>query len=557
MRLVERVRQTIRRYQLVQSGDQVLVGVSGGPDSLTLLYLLAELAPQLGITLHVFHLNHLLRGEEAEADEDFVRETARLLELPITVRRYNVAAFQQEKGMSLEEAARAVRYQFLFAAARETGSQRIALGHHRDDQVETILLNLFRGTGLEGLVGMPILRPVAAWEEGRWTEELGPQRDSSGDLPEGVEPAAAAGTARGAGDYVPELWLIRPLLEISRTEIEAYCQERGLKPRRDPSNWDRRFRRNRVRLELLPALERDYNPQIRQTLAQMAENLRLDYELITTLARERLAELARPLSGEPGLALSLAELQACPASLRRWVLRLALEKVRGSSAGVGLSHLRTLEELILSPAGGRQAHLPGVRAYRDHRQLTLVVAAAVTTSGEKGENCTLPVPGRVELPSHQLSIVAEVVNLEKSGAAWAKRLGQPESCNRSETEQPLSPPPSSAGEPACRLEELFGWGRPGEWEAWLDAEGLSLPLTVRLRRPGDRFWPLGWPGPVKLKDFLIGQKIPRRWRDRLLLVQAGEEIVWIPGLRLSEAHKLKEDSRQAVHLSCHFQGEEG
>ncbi|MCL5040640.1 MAG: tRNA lysidine(34) synthetase TilS [Firmicutes bacterium] len=587
MDLKERVRRTIERYRLLARDDQVLVAVSGGPDSLALLYLLRELAPDFQLSLWVFHLNHLLRGRQAEAEAEFVGQTALKLGLPSTIERFDVRQFQKEKGLSLEEAARLVRYRFLYQTARENGLNRIALGHTRDDQAETVLLNILRGAGLEGLAGMPPARPVTL-------RELSTSLVAAGSVPPltGIDDKTQARALTSKRDEVGQddqaaFWLIRPLIEVGRAEIETYCREKSLQPRRDPSNLETRFRRNKIRLELLPALERDYNPRIRRNLARLAETLRLDYEWIKGLAHRRLSEItevtAGPLRPSPGdfrapgpgyyaiprLALEIAGLRSDPPGLRRWVLRLALQKVRGSLQGIGQKHLEAVEALVMAPEGGREVHLPGVRVYRDYRFLTLQVqpeqglesgvsagrqerpGSRQPTGSESPPvlgQLVLPVPGLVHLPEMGIVIQADRVPLSRSGLVpRADQTGLAEA-ERDTLTSTVNPPGYSG------KDGLLGWGRTGEWEAWLNEETLILPLAVRFRRVGDRFWPLGTVAPVKLKDFLIAQKVPRRLRDHLPLVVSGPDIVWIPGLRLSEGHKLKEDSRRAVRLICRDQG---
>jgi len=235
MDLLTQVMETIEEYGLLVRGEPVVVGVSGGPDSLCLLHVLKHLAPGYGVTLHVTHLEHGIRGEESEADAQFVAGLAHRWGLPVTVEHADVPRLAEEEGLAPEEAARRARYGFLARVAGQIGASRIAVGHNADDQVETVLMHFLRGSGLAGLRGMLPLSPL-------------------GEL--------RLGAALRDSPLAGELRLIRPLLEVARPAIEAYCRSRGLQPRFDRSNLDTTYYRNRLRHELLPMLE-GYNPNIR------------------------------------------------------------------------------------------------------------------------------------------------------------------------------------------------------------------------------------------------------------------------------------------------------
>ncbi len=250
MPLLEQVKKTIQRYQMLGSGDAVVVGVSGGPDSLCLLHLLLCLRDEYDLTLHIAHLNHRLRGTEADSDAAFVGQLAQKWALPATVESRDVAALAEEGRLAIEEAARQARYAFLARTARQVGAQRIAVGHNADDQVETIVMHWLRGAGLAGLRGM---QPVSKLEEMRLGEEK-----------------------EAVGHKTVDLLLIRPLLETPRSAIEAYCAAHELEPRFDRSNLDTTYYRNRLRHELLPFLE-TFNPRIREVILRSASIFSADY----------------------------------------------------------------------------------------------------------------------------------------------------------------------------------------------------------------------------------------------------------------------------------------
>lgn len=456
------VREAARRFDLFPPGETVVVGVSGGPDSLCLLDVLRDLAPELGIALHVAHLHHGLRGDEADADAAFVAALAREWGLPATVAREDVSGLAAREGLSLEEAARQARYTFLAEVAAQVGSHTIAVAHHADDQVETVLMHLLRGSGLAGLRGMRPRMPL--------TEYHGLLRRP----PEG-------------------LWLVRPLLDVWRREIEAYLRAKGLTPRFDRSNLDLTFFRNRLRHEVLPFLER-LNPRLRETWWRMAEVLAADYEFLEQTLRQIWPTVV--IAEEPDrLVFDLARWRGLPLSLQRMALR---------EAAFRLAHrLRDL----------RFEHVEG--------------AVRMAQEGMTGGMLTWPEGLRVAVVYGHLIVARE-------GALWPEP-------DLPLLEAPLSLQPGETPWPDGRWtviwEEISGWDparlrHTDPWTLYLDAERAGRALAFRTRRSGDRFHPAGMPGPVRLKTFLINQKIPQIWRDRWpLLVNERDEILWVAGVR--------------------------
>jgi tRNA(Ile)-lysidine synthase len=221
---------TIRKYQMIQPEDKIILAVSGGPDSTALLYLMYDLMDELKCSLHIIHLNHNLRGEESGADEEFVREHAKKLNLPITVESINVKDVITSKE-SIESGARRIRYKFYERVMSEIGANKVAQGHTADDQTETVMMRFLRGSGTRGLSGIP------------------PIRDSI---------------------------YIRPLIETTRGEVEEYLQSLNINPRLDSSNLSTEYERNKIRHELIPIIERNYSPNIKRILQQTADILRVE-----------------------------------------------------------------------------------------------------------------------------------------------------------------------------------------------------------------------------------------------------------------------------------------
>lgn len=473
----EAVREAVRRYDMLRPGEKVVVAVSGGPDSLALLHLLWTLRDELGITLHVAHLDHGLRGEEAQADAEFVRGVAAGLGVPVTVGEVRVAELARVRGLSVEEAGREARYSFFREVMVATGAARVALGHNRDDQAETVLMRLLRGAGPAGLAGIP---PV-----------------------------------RGG-------WIIRPFLAVPRTAIEAYCREQGLSPRHDSTNEEDRFLRNRIRRDLLPLLESDYNPALRAALANLADILRAEEEWAGGMAEDVLAQVMREEEGT--VFLPVRVLGKAPLALRRRLVRLAAARVGPAGRVLPFEHVEQVLALLDAGAGRGVSLAGGLTAWREAEALALAGADPV---GEPAVPFaySLPVPGRVEVPEAGLWVSAEV--REMDGA-----------------------PPARPGAGAAGFRPPAA-DRPGETHvAVLDADRVAAPLVVRNRRPGDRFWPLGLGAQKKVKEFFIDAKVPRRLRDRVPLVEAGGGVVWVVGYRVDERFRAGPATRRILVLTA-------
>ncbi len=317
--VIERVRQGIREHRMLRRGETVVVAVSGGPDSMALLDLLVRLRSEWQLTLHVAHMNHGLRGASADADEAFVRNACHRWKLVCTVARVSVSAVAEERDLSEETAARQARYEFLEATARRMRAGAIAVGHTRDDQAETVLMRLLRGAGTEGLCG---IRPVRV---------LGGFR------------------------------LVRPLLGVWRREIERYLRLRRRSWREDASNRDEKYLRNRIRHALLPVLEREYQPKIREILSQTAECLQADYAFIEGWGERRWRRLGdvTPGKGTPDrVVLDVRRLSEEPPAMQRYLLRRAVECLAGDLRRVTYQHWSELERLLQAGPGGAVVDLP-------------------------------------------------------------------------------------------------------------------------------------------------------------------------------------------------------
>jgi tRNA(Ile)-lysidine synthase len=312
MSLMSSVYGTVQDHAMLTPGDSVLVGVSGGPDSVALLRILSALADKLSIKIAVAHLNHCLRGKESDRDEAFVRELASTHGLPLHVQQKNVTAWARENKKSIEEAARDVRYAFYREVASQHGFNRIALGHNYDDNAEQVLMNLLRGSGPRGLAGIP------------------PTRDN---------------------------WIIRPLIQTSRQEILAFLTHCHQPFVLDSSNLDTRFLRNKIRHELLPYLIEEYNPGVKASLNRLSDILTKEE---AWMEEETLAIVAGHLErmGKRENRLSRKLFSSMHCALARRVVRRAIREVKGDLKRITLGHIDDILDLIASDTGGKNLDLP-------------------------------------------------------------------------------------------------------------------------------------------------------------------------------------------------------
>ncbi len=348
--LSRRVGAFIRRRNIFREGEKALVAVSGGADSTALLLLLSDLKDDLGIRLVVAHFDHMLRTrEEAKADAAFVRKMSSSLGLEVVYGRGDVPARAREQGESVEESARILRYAYLGEQARELGAEVVTIGHSRDDQAETVLMHMARGSGLDGLAGM---RPRSGWPFG-----------------EGPE-------------------LARPLLKITRRETERFCRESGIIPREDPTNLLLTATRNRIRHELLPSL-REFNPRIEDALSRLAEAAARDLEFLDAEAEREWGKLALQMEGR--ISFARPELNNLhPAIVLRLVKRAANTLVGGQS-DIEALHLGDVLGLLRRKRG--EASLPGgLTAVLDSRSLSLLRGRPKRAPGIS--ETELNIPGR-------------------------------------------------------------------------------------------------------------------------------------------------------------------
>ncbi len=471
-RLVRRVRSFIADARLIGPEDRVVAGVSGGPDSLTLLHVLVAVVPDPPARVAVGYLDHGLRGEAGAEEAAFVRRLAERWGLAFFTDRVDTGAYRRARGLSVEAAARELRYRFLGEAARTFGAARVAVGHTASDQVETVLLNIIRGTGLAGLRGM---RPAAPYPAPEFRE----------------------------------LTLIRPLLRIFREETIAACRALGLEPREDPTNLDRRYLRNRIRLDVLPLL-RQINPAVDRAILRLAEAAAADLELVEARAAAALNEAI--VSETPAeLVLRREVLNGLPPALRVHVFRLALLRLTAAEPAVTAYHLDRLARLSAGKVGASLDLPAGLKARVDYDVVRLgqdLSKPAVADLPAVDQTLPLPVPGRVRLDGW----VVEATVLPRP-PDWEPRQAA------------------------------------DGWTVFVDFDKVMGELEVRPWRAGDVFVPLGLSGRKKLQDLFTEARVPRELRRRWPVVVDRLGIVWVAGLRLADRVKVTPETRRLLRIS--------
>jgi tRNA(Ile)-lysidine synthase len=467
------IQHTLREFLLAHriKDQKVVAGVSGGADSLAMLHGLRELALPFGIEIHAAHLNHQLRGNESEADARFVEDVARTWDIPLTVESHDVEAFARAKKLSLEEAARMVRYGFLEQVAEREGAAGVAVAHHADDQVETIVMHFLRGAGLAGLRGM---QPVSRYP------------------------------------FRAPLLLLRPLLEASRMDIDAYCAEHHIDIRVDSTNRDTQILRNRLRHELLPLLEQ-VNPNLREVLRRNARIIADDYAYIGQRVDGAWQRTVLEESQE-GVSFSLSGWRTLQPALKRALIRMAVMRLRPALRTLDAQHVERALHLSNRGQAGCRATLPaGLWLFREFDAIVI---------GEKLSQPVIPLA-----PAHSVQLAAPGETHLPHGWVVESHIAE------------------RAVLPADALQGI------DPYEAFLDADKSGTNLSVRACKTGDEFRPLGLGGHSKsLRRFLIDAKVPSTWRERTPLIMAQDEVLWVVGWRIAERVKVDEQTQRVLQL---------
>ncbi|UMZ75286.1 tRNA lysidine(34) synthetase TilS [Natranaerofaba carboxydovora] len=467
---LDQVKYVIEDLNLIPEKSKVIVAVSGGPDSVALLCVLNQLKKELNFSLHVAHLNHGFREETAKEDADFVKGLSNRLDVPCTIKKWNVKHYVKKKKVSPQQGARTLRYRFLARVAEKEGANLLAFGHNKNDQVETFFMRLLRGSSLEGLSGIPIKRKLEEEEVYNLNKNI---------------------------------HIIRPLLYVEREKIEKYLQNLNQSFKIDPTNEESLYLRNKLRIEILPQLEK-INPNLKSLIFKTAEGLSVDSDYLMIQSNE-LYHKARLDSRKGLVRLNTAFLKDEHTALVSRVLKKAAKIASGKE--IEKKHINYIQGVIYKKEN--QIILPGkIKVYLKKNVLTFVTLKNKLEQDYYEKK--LNVPGITCFEPLDCCIKAEIKDKD-----------------RAITEEFIEKPQ----------------------EAFLDYDKIDKGnIIVRTRLKGDEFYPLGMNHAKKLKDFFIDIKVSKEERDITPIVASKGEIVWVCPFRISERFRVTPETKRILHL---------
>ncbi|SHH42628.1 tRNA(Ile)-lysidine synthase [Caloranaerobacter azorensis DSM 13643] len=455
----EKVIDTIIRNNLIEKGDNVVVGVSGGPDSMALLYVLREAKERIDFNLYIAHINHGVRGKEADEDEEYVRRVSNELRIPFYSIKVDMSKYAKENRLSEEEAGREIRYNFFRQVLSQLGNGKIAVAHNKNDQAETLVMRFIRGTGLDGLKGMDY---------------------KNGDI-------------------------IRPLLDVSRDEIEEYIKENNIEVRIDKTNFKPIYSRNKIRLELIPFIKENFNESFIDTIYRTSRLMAIDSDFLKKYALEKYEQMVYKETKDK-IIIDREEFSKQHDSIKSRILRMAIERLLGHIKGIEEKHIYDAINLILKNSTGKRINLP------KNIQISIGYGHFTVEKVDLKEKIVdykymIGIESTTQIDELKCEIITEILNVNEVDVKKNNRFIK-----------------------------------------YFDYDKIYGNLYIRNRRPGDRFSPLGMKGKKKLKDFFIDLKIPRDMRDRIPLLVDDCNIIWVVGYRISEIYKIKPETKRVLKI---------
>lgn len=461
--MLQKIIETIKGNAMFNKGDKIIVGVSGGPDSMCLLHILNTLRNTYFIDIVAAHLNHGLRGKDADEDEEYVKKFCEKNNIEFYSKRVNIDELSNTWGISSEMAGREARYSFFQELFRKLDANKIAIAHNANDQCETILMRIIRGTGLEGLEG---IKPV---------------RD---------------------GIY------IRPLIKITRDEIEEYCDKNNINPRIDKTNLENIYSRNKVRLELIPYIKENFNSHIIEVVNRLGENIKVDNDFIEKKSKEFFGKYC--IVAPNKVKIKSEAFNEHKALLSR-MIRKAVEVVKGNLVNFERVHV---EYVISMQRGntGKEIELPGgIRALNNY--------------------------GEIILSKEDKNQIKRDLRIYEINLNEKKKIGK-------------------FNIEASILDKKFlERVKENSLEQYFDYQKINGNINLRYRKEGDKFQPLGMKGTKKLKDIFIDLKIPKELRDNIPIICIGEEIAWIVGYRISDKFKVDKSTNKILKIKLESEEE--
>ncbi len=457
LEVLNRVRTTIKQYEMLKENDTVLVGVSGGADSVCLLHVLKTLSEEFGIKLSVAHIHHGIRGVEADNDASFVKKLCREWKIPVFFHKVSAKEIAKEENVSLETAGRLARYRYFYELREKKKFHKIATAHNQNDQAETILMRVLRGAGIDGLSGI------------RYQREDG---------------------------------VIRPLLNVSRKDIEAYCIENNLKYCQDKTNGENDYTRNRIRNLLLPQLE-EYNPNLLDALSHLGQNMAEDGAFLDGYAQRLYQRLNGPIRKRRPVVLDIESMKLVLPAIRTRLFRLAAEDAIGKPYQAERSHWDAVTELLEKQTGTTVVLPKGLTVTVEYDWLAFESPADRQKKEETTAVYQVEPGGIYDLET--ATAMVEVKNVKETKA---------------------------------KNQQLLDYDKIADKN-----------LVLRTRRSGDRIALFQDGREKKLKDFLIDQKIPRGDRNHIWLLCDGNQVLAVLGYRVAEPYKVDENTDRGLVIT--------
>ncbi|TCW42503.1 tRNA(Ile)-lysidine synthase [Thermohydrogenium kirishiense] len=453
--MIESAVKTIKEYNMIDKGDSIVVGVSGGPDSICLINLLSEFKEKYNLRLYVVHVNHMLRGIDADNDASFVEGVCRGMGIPFFLFKEDVRKYALEKGLSEEAAGREVRYKAFHEIFEKVNADKIAVAHNKNDVAETILLNILRGAGTAGLIG---IKPV------------------NGNI-------------------------IRPLIRTTRDEILDYLKSKNIKFVVDATNKEDVYRRNRIRLKLIPFIEENFGIDIVENLYRTSQIILDDEDYLNEECEKIFKKIS--IFNEDSVMLDIDEIKKLHDSLKKRLIRMAYKAIRGDTNELTYKHVEDALKLIDKQTSSK-IDLPfEIEVIKSYNNLIF-------------RKRTFIVPNQIE------------VKLKIPGITDAGCLGtyKAEIIDRES------------------IEKL----NLGKYHKLFDMDMLDGDITLRYRRSGDYIAPLNMKGTKTLKEYFIDEKVPKEMRDKIPLLAIDNCIVWIVGYRMSDKYKVRDGTKKVLSI---------
>lgn len=456
--IFEKVLGTINKYNLIEDGDKIVLGLSGGPDSVCLLHILYRLKEKMNIEVYAAHLNHQIRGLEAQKDALYISQICEDLGITSFVKAINVPEYCKEQGVSLEEGARTLRYEMFEEIKQKTKSNKIAIGHNRNDQAETVLMRIMRGTGLQGLRGI---------------------------------------------EYIRDNEIIRPILDIERSEIEAYCEKYELNPRIDKTNLESIYTRNKIRLELIPYMKDNFNPNVIESIVRMTNSLKSDSDYIDLEAEKSFKEVST--LKEDSVEISLPKYSNLHNAIKVRILRSAIKHIIGDTNFVDQKHIEDIIELECESKLNKMLNLPrGIFAYR--RKNIIILTTKEIVSEEIDFCYNIPSNGFIKIKELNLVLETQKMSIDRYKSIKLDK--------------------TSKG---------------------FDFDKIKGGIVVRSRKQGDKIKLAG--GSKKVKDLFIDLKIPREDRCKVPVITDDEGILCVGDYKTSENYKIDSETKEVLKIS--------